>query len=101
MNKPFDARAVFLAGTISHGLLGLAQHRPELDEPRPQHVIKHAMQGGVALGAGALACNYLAQGRNGTGVATVLLAAGALLLTAEKPPGLLPDQQPNPLISRR
>lgn len=101
MTKPFDARAVFLAGTISHGLLGLAQHRPALDEPRPQHTIRRALQGGVALGAGALACNYLTQGRNGAGVATALLAAGALLLTTEKPPGWLSEQQSDSLISRR
>jgi len=101
MNEPLNVRAVAVAGAISNGLLALAQHHPGQDDQLPRHVVRRTLQGGTALGAGALAWNSFSRGHAGTGVATVLLAAGVLLLTAEKPPSLLPDQQPNPLIARR
>lgn len=100
MNELFDARTVFVAATISHGLLGLAQHRPQLDGPRPRHVVRRALQGGVALGAGALACNYLARGRTGAGIATALLSAGVLLITAEKSPHIPTPGRTSPLFYR-
>ena len=101
MNEPLHVSAVAVAGVISHGLLALAQHRPDHDEQLYRHVIRRALQGGAALGTGALAWNSFAKGRTGTGLATVALAAGTLLLTAEKPPELLPSRQSDPLTSRR
>jgi len=92
MNEPLNVRAVAVAGAISNGLLALTQHHPGQDEQLTRHVIRRALQGGAALGAGALAWNCFSRGHAGTGMATVLLAAGALLLTTEKSSGLLPDQ---------
>lgn len=100
MSEAFNVRAVAVAGAISHGLLALAQHRPDLDEQLPRHVVRRALQGGAALGTGALVWNCFSRGHAGTGMATVLLAAGALLLTTEKSSGFMSEQHTT-TVSRR
>lgn len=100
MSEPFNVRAIAVAGAISHGLLALAQQRPDQDDQLPRHVARRALQGGTALGTGALAWNCFTRGNTATGMTTVLLAAGALLLTAEKSAGILSHQH-NATVSRR
>lgn len=91
MNEPFtfNVRAIAVAGAISHGLLALAQHRPDQDDQLPRHVARRALQGGSALGTGALAWNCFSRGSMATGMTTVLLTAGVLLVTAEKSAGFI------------
>ncbi|ADU66751.1 hypothetical protein LGV61_10100 [Desulfurispirillum indicum] len=78
MNRPFNPAAVFWAGVISHGLLGIARHDPTRDKSLPEHALLHGLQGGIALGSGALAYNCFASREPMAGVAVVLTGASLM-----------------------
>jgi hypothetical protein len=71
----------FLRGFVAAGLLSAIQDRLDPDEPRSdsRKVLRHAIQGGCAIGAATVAAQALARRDYGTAlVATALGAAGAM-----------------------